>query len=133
MTGNFPHQDLLHYQPPALSCLARVYDVVGTSVGPVHRVNVGMAGIPDHCPADTFAPPLQHTAPEPDHRQVRIRWEEDVGERHQGSFVLGVLEQDQPVGRRLGCLGWSNAVSPHRSCVDCLLPSSELSILFGSL
>ena len=69
----FGYQDLRPRQLQLLLGPEKVYDVDGTSVGPVHRASVGTVGTSDRCPADTLDPRLRGTAPELERRRARSR------------------------------------------------------------
>lgn len=85
----FGYQDLRQCQHRFLVCLARVYDVVGTSVGPAHRASVGIVDTSDHCPG-TFAPLLQRTDLELERPRAHNRSGGVDGPRA-GSFELKAL------------------------------------------
>ncbi len=86
----FDYQDLRTRQLQLLVCLARVYDVDGTSVGPVHRASVGTVDTFDHYPAGTSGPPLLDTVPELARQRARSQLGAVDGPLA-GNFVRKVL------------------------------------------
>ena len=87
------YQDLCDCQLPYLGCLARVYDVVGTSVGPARRESVDKPSTPAHCPAGTSALLHPGTDPPPARQQEYSRSEAIEDEHRAGNSDLWVFEQ----------------------------------------
>ena len=120
------YQDLRQRQHRLLICLARGYDVDGTSVGPVRRASVGTVGTSDRSPAGTSGPLLQGTGRGLARQPARSRSAEVV-EPRVGSFAPKVLGQGRVLGRRRGWLVPLRVVAPRQPYVDSPLPSYELS------
>ncbi len=78
----------------------RLGDVVGTSVGPVRRVNVGNPGILAHCQPGTSAPCRLHTAVELGYRMERSQWGGGEGGHREDSSGLWESERVRWTGRQ---------------------------------